>query len=161
MQKITNKIPKKTDTEKRRPIDKNMRHIVWEKYNKKEYEGKCYCCGDTIYIKSFHVGHNKAVAKGGDDSITNLRPICSSCNLSMKTMSIEEYKKMLGKGSIGKKVSKIELLKSLPTSKLRKLTKELNIEVDCFFEPSKDDYFDALMSSRKVTIDKINEILNK
>jgi len=57
-------------------------------------EGKCYCCKiRTIHITEFQVGHNKAVAKGGSDDISNLRPICGSCNRGMKTMSIEQYKK--------------------------------------------------------------------
>lgn len=146
--------------EKRRPADKNTRLLVWEKYNKKSYEGKCYCCGDTIYVKHFHVGHNKAVANGGDNSISNLRPLCASCNLSMKTMSIEEYKKMLGKRPQEKKVSKSELLKSLPISKLKKIAKELNIEVSGFFGPEREDYIDALLNSKKATVAKIYEILN-
>src|SRR3989338_543656 len=77
---------------KRRPIDKNVRHLVWTKYNKSSLSGKCYACKTPITFQHFHVGHNKAVAKGGKDNINNLRPICSSCNNSMGAMSIERYK---------------------------------------------------------------------
>ena len=56
--------------------------------------GKCYCCEwRPITYTDFEVGHNKAVAKGGKDNISNLRPICRQCNRSMRTMSIEQYKK--------------------------------------------------------------------
>ena len=41
----------------------------------------------------FDAGHNKARAKGGNDNINNLRPICRTCNGSMGTTSIETYKK--------------------------------------------------------------------
>ena len=82
----------KTPEKKRRPIDKNVRHLVWTKYNKSSLSGKCYVCKTPITFQHFHVGHNKAVAKGGKDNINNLRPICSSCNNSMGTISIEQYK---------------------------------------------------------------------
>jgi len=71
---------------KRRPIDKNIRHLVWTKYNKASLSGKCYVCKTPITFQHFHVGHNKAVAKGGKDNINNLRPICSACNSPMGTM---------------------------------------------------------------------------
>ena len=54
--------------------------------------GKCYACERPITYDNFHVGHNKAKAKGGSDNVENLRPICSSCNNGMGTMSIENYK---------------------------------------------------------------------
>ncbi len=78
---------------KRRPIDKNIRNVIWQKYNKNSLSGKCYVCKRPITHDHFEVGHNKAVAKGGKDNITNLRPICSNCNRAMGTMSIEQYKK--------------------------------------------------------------------
>lgn len=79
---------------KRRPIDKSTRDAVWIKYMGNKVEGKCYCCKiRTIHITNYQVGHNKAVAKGGNDNISNLRPICSPCNRGMRTMSIEQYKK--------------------------------------------------------------------
>lgn len=84
----------KDNSEKRRPIDKATRDAVWIKYMGDSTKGVCYCCGiRPIHFTEFHVGHNKAVVKGGNDNISNLRPICSPCNTGMKTMSIEQYKK--------------------------------------------------------------------
>ena len=78
----------------RRNIPKGVRLDVWNKYvGKDKLEGKCHVCDMTIRITNFEVGHNKAVVKGGSDKITNLRPICRKCNLSMGTMSIEVYKR--------------------------------------------------------------------
>src|SRR3989338_900510 len=72
----------------RKPIDKNIRSLVWNKYNGNSLAGKCYVCKRPITHDHFEIGHNKAVAKGGKDNITNLRPICGPCNRGMSTMSI-------------------------------------------------------------------------
>ena len=84
-----------------------MKEVVWAKYiGANKAEGKCYVCKRTIHVTSFEVGHNKAVAKGGSDRITNLRPICRGCNLAMGTMSIEAFKSKHFSKPTGKKVSK-------------------------------------------------------
>ncbi len=79
--------------QKRRPIDKNIRSLVWQKYNKNSLSGECYVCERPITYDTFVVGHNISVAKGGTDNIANLRPICSICNNCMGTITIEHYKK--------------------------------------------------------------------
>ena len=92
---------------KRKRIPKAVKVSVWGKYiGADKAEGKCYVCERTIHITNFEVGHNKAVARGGSDNITNLRPICRSCNLAMGTLSIETYKRKFYSKSTKKKVSK-------------------------------------------------------
>ena len=61
---------------------------------------------------NFEAGHNKALAKGGKNDITNYRPICRLCNSPMGTMSIESYEKKLNppKKSTAKKTIKIKKL---------------------------------------------------
>ena len=79
---------------KRKPIGKALRDLVWLKYIGNKMEVKCYCCKiRTIHFTNFQVGHNKAVAKGGKNHISNLRPICGTCNRGMRTQSIESYRK--------------------------------------------------------------------
>jgi len=39
----------------------------------------------------WHVAHVKAVAKGGDMSVANLRPVCPTCNADMGTKDLNEY----------------------------------------------------------------------
>jgi 5-methylcytosine-specific restriction endonuclease McrA len=78
----------------RKAISKDLREKVWLKYMGNRVQGKCYCCRiKPIHYTDFYVGHDKAVAVGGSNHITNLRPICRSCNLGMKTKSIEWYRK--------------------------------------------------------------------
>ena len=80
-------------TPRRKKIGKPLRDQVWLKYMKNKIEGKCYCCRiRPIHYTHFEVGHNKAVAKGGKNHITNLRPICAPCNRGMGTKSIEWYR---------------------------------------------------------------------
>lgn len=81
-------------TTKRTAIPKSVKIAVWNLYiGGDKTEGKCYACNTTtIHITSFEAGHDKAVARGGKNLISNLRPICSDCNKSMQTKSIEWYK---------------------------------------------------------------------
>jgi len=104
--KLIKKTPKKI--EKRRPIDKNVKAAIWKIYNGNIIEGKCYVCGELITITNFDAGHNIAVANGGDDNITNLRPLCRSCNGSMGIMDIEDYKNRYFKIKIKKETTMVE-----------------------------------------------------
>lgn len=157
-------------TEKRRPIDKNTRDAVWLKYMGNKTEGKCYCCNTrTIHVLDFQVGHNKAIAKGGNDNILNLRPICGSCNRGMGTMSIEKYREkyFMNQQNVSKKeprtsekkVTKRDLLKNLATSKLEKLVSIFDLESKLPIFPERNDYIKILTSSRKVTLENIKTIL--
>lgn len=87
---IFSKKPKLT----REKLPKDVRDQVWDRYvGATKTISKCYCCRwRPITYRDFEVGHNKAVAKGGKDHISNLRPICKQCNRSMGTMSIERYR---------------------------------------------------------------------
>ena len=93
---------------KRERIPQSIRYQVWDKYiGSKRIEGKCYCCKLAINNRDFEVGHNKAVAKGGKNHISNLRPICKRCNRSMGTKTIEQFKRAYyGKPVIVKKPTK-------------------------------------------------------
>ena len=91
----------------RKPIGKSLRDQVWLKYMGNKAQGKCYCCKiRPIHMTDFQVGHNKAVAKGGKNNISNLRPICGPCNRGMRTKSIEWYRKKYFAKTKSKKGSK-------------------------------------------------------
>jgi len=107
--------------QKRKTIPKSLKTAVWNKYiGATNAEGKCYVCKRTIHITDFDCGHNKARAKGGTDNISNLRPICRQCNLSMRTKSIEAFKKPFvkaksRKGSMTKAVTVRDSVKTYLT----------------------------------------------
>lgn len=108
IKKITETWYGKKPKRERKGIPKHVKESVWGKYiGMDKAEGKCYVCDKTIHITDFEVGHNRAISKGGSDYLSNLRPICRSCNLSMGTMSIESYKKKFYTKP-KKKVSKIK-----------------------------------------------------
>ncbi|MFZ3169183.1 MAG: HNH endonuclease signature motif containing protein [Candidatus Methanoperedens sp.] len=180
-------------SQKRRPIDKNVKSTIWKMHNGLTISGKCYVCQEPIMHHTFEAGHIIAFANGGTDDISNLKPICKSCNGAMGKMNLEEYKKKYYgsraktlKTTIDKKttvtnkkaseqksqtidkekpiqekpISKRELLNGLSRAKLIKIAKKLDIDPefgDILYE--KEGYVDILSSSRKVTVEKIQEIL--
>ena len=99
----------------RKPIGKPLRETVWLKYMGNKVQGKCYCCKiRMIHITDFQVGHNKAVAKGGKNNISNLRPICGPCNRSMGTKTIEWYRKTYFSNPGNKKSIKTSITRKKP-----------------------------------------------
>jgi len=87
------KPPKK---KRKATIPKSMRIAVWNTYiGETVGKTKCPICWQMdITQMNFHCGHVVAEANGGKVSIDNLRPICASCNLSMRTMNMHEFANM-------------------------------------------------------------------
>lgn len=84
----------------KKSIPRALREQVWLQNIGKHYETKCSVvwCSNMITVFDFHVGHNIPEAKGGKTDISNLRPICARCNLSMGShYTIDEWNKMSGK----------------------------------------------------------------
>jgi len=79
---------------KKKQIPQSVRIAVWDKYiGRAVGETNCTVCNTTkISQFNFHCGHVIAEKNGGDICIENLKPICKSCNSSMKTMNLDEYK---------------------------------------------------------------------
>ena len=90
------KLKKKNDNKssKRQAIPRTVKNNIWDKYiGTTKREGNCYVCPKLIKIEDFHCGHVISVNMGGSNSIDNLKPICSTCNLSMGTRNLEDFKK--------------------------------------------------------------------
>lgn len=55
------------------------------------------CNTNKITQLTFEAGHIIAEAKGGLTTVDNLEPICSTCNKSMGTQNLNEYKAIINK----------------------------------------------------------------
>ena len=82
---------------KKKNIPKQIKILCWNLYiGEDKNSTKCVCCNSTtINITNFHCGHVIAEVNGGETNINNLRPICSGCNLSMGSMNMDDFIKMI------------------------------------------------------------------
>ena len=80
--KIFNKKKKKY---KKATIPKAIREQCWIQVFGEKFKEKCYInwCENEINVFDFHVGHDKPESEGGTLDVSNLKPICARCNLSM------------------------------------------------------------------------------
>jgi hypothetical protein len=90
---------KKDNKYKKKLIPKSLRIKVWNTYVGEDVgKIKCLCCNTIDITQSiFECGHIIAEAKGGETSLENLRPICSTCNKSMRTINMNDYIKIINK----------------------------------------------------------------
>lgn len=87
-------------SKKKKSIPKKIKELVWNNHIGHDIaSAMCTCCEKTpIKNTEFHCGHVLAEANGGTLDITNLRPICAGCNLSMGTQNMDDFKKVFGLG---------------------------------------------------------------
>ena len=78
---------------KRKALSQKERQAVWNKWiSQSKGEGPCWVgCGGIIYQSAFEAGHVISVAENGNNHISNLRPICGSCNKAMGTQHMFDY----------------------------------------------------------------------
>jgi hypothetical protein len=82
-----------TPTGPRKAIPKKIRGEVWKAHFGDSTKGSCYCCKKGLDVfDDWHAGHILSHSKGGTDTADNLRPLCGSCNLSMGTENMEDFK---------------------------------------------------------------------
>ena len=89
------KINKNLKTAKK-TIPKKLKTEIWNKHIGEDIGSTmCLCCKKTkISQSNFHCGHIVAEANGGETNITNLKPICAQCNLSMGTVNMNDFMKL-------------------------------------------------------------------
>lgn len=91
--KPKNKAKPKKPAPRKKNIPKSMRVAVWNTYVGEDIgRTKCGVCrvADITQL-NFHCAHVVAESKGGATTVGNLRPTCAGCNLSMRTMNLNEY----------------------------------------------------------------------
>lgn len=79
---------------KRISIPKVVRDEVWNTHiGQDKAIGNCYVCDKELNIQYYECGHIISVKEDGDNSISNLRPVCSRCNKSVGSQNMDEFKK--------------------------------------------------------------------
>ena len=77
----------------RKSVPKSLKDLLWDtSFGPEVGQANCYVCGTIINSKKFEAGHVVAVAKGGRTILSNLRCICGTCNKSMGTENLDEFK---------------------------------------------------------------------
>lgn len=86
-------LAKSKKPKKRKSVPKTLKNRLWDTtYGASAGEGECHVCEITINSKNFEAGHIIAVANGGKTILSNLRCVCGTCNKSMGTTNLEEFK---------------------------------------------------------------------
>lgn len=78
-------------------VPKQRRIKLWETHFKDKTKGNCFICDEFINVYSFEAGHIIAKALGGTNELTNLKPICKTCNRDMGTQNLLKYKEQFEK----------------------------------------------------------------
>lgn len=95
---IETKKKQKEKKPKKKHIPISVKRKVWSLYIGDTIgKTKCLCCKNIdIQQISFHCGHVISEHDGGETTVENLRPICSSCNSSMGTKNMNSFIKEFG-----------------------------------------------------------------
>lgn len=90
--------------DKRPEMRKKFRSLLFQKC-----DGRCGYCGDIIEIHSFHIDHiipkrryksynGERYLDGlvqGNDDISNLLPVCESCNCSKSDFTVDQFRQRI------------------------------------------------------------------
>ena len=87
--------------QRKKSVPKILKDLTWQRWIGDDIaKAKCLCCGiNEIKMNSFHCGHVISEADGGPTTVDNLRPVCATCNLSMRTQNMEKFKGQHGLGA--------------------------------------------------------------
>ncbi len=78
---------------RRKPLSMRHKEKLWREYYGSSLDATCYVCNiSVISFTNCHLAHMIAKVKGGSDDASNLIPVCQSCNLSMRTQNLHDFK---------------------------------------------------------------------
>jgi hypothetical protein len=77
---------------KRPKIERKKRINVWKKRNGSNMDGICMVCEESLSFEDMECGHIESVFNGGSNDLSNLEPICKTCNRDMGILNLELYK---------------------------------------------------------------------
>ena len=75
----------------RKTIPQPLRKSVWYRWYGPFAFGPCPCCEEEISTFGHDCGHIIAAAAGGMTCLSNLRPLCGSCNKAMGEQNFYDY----------------------------------------------------------------------
>lgn len=70
-------------------ITKALKNSVWDS---KSLESNCFCCNSIIHYDNFICGHIISIINGGTNELSNLKPICYTCDKNMGNENMMLYK---------------------------------------------------------------------
>lgn len=81
-----------TNKTKRKSIPKAIKNKCWDvNIGKEKGVGKCCVCMTEINAKHFEAGHIISIKNGGQNNVSNLKPVCEECNKYMGSKNMDEY----------------------------------------------------------------------
>lgn len=125
-------------------------------------KGKCQIC--KISLKGMKPDIHHKNQDPSDNKISNLMVLCRNCHSKMhynKDGTLKKSTTKISSKQIEKPISKKELINQLPITKLKKVVKKFDPGFEDYYVLGRDkeDYIDFLLNSRKVTVKKIEKIL--
>jgi len=94
----------------RKKISDKLRLKVWEKEyeddSDEEQECPVWKCTNKISLKTCEMGHKVSRYNNGKEELSNLRPICSQCNLKMSDKNWNDYERELKDNNKNPKIKK-------------------------------------------------------
>ena len=86
----------KNSASRRLRIPQSVRKMVWSKTNPAHaFLGSCYTCGHQLSFENMECGHVVAHALGGSTDVSNLMPVCKTCNKDMGIQNMETYRRRI------------------------------------------------------------------
>ncbi len=81
---------------RKKTIPKALKEQVWLQHVGTAFSSKCKTswCTNIMNVFDYHTSHIVAEALGGPTDIGNLIPLCAKCNLSMGTMSFDDWSRL-------------------------------------------------------------------
>jgi hypothetical protein len=147
------------ESEKRPTPKKALKKMVYQRD-----KGKCRICGVKVDPFSFEIGHNVAYSKGGKLTLKNAILLCSTCNKSMRTLTLKQVRKKLGLPESQEEKAK-KALKKLNLRELKYLAKNHRIRLKSRISegflttttlaPTKRQYINAL--AKELTEEQISK----
>ena len=122
----------------RKSVPKSLKDRLWDTtFGASAGEGKCYVCNIIINSKRFEAGHVISVYNDGGTNLNNLKCICSTCNKSMGTQNLEDFKLFYFPSKIKKITEKKSFCNDYNCRNCTKLTID---SLDKFKFKKKEDY---------------------